>query len=210
MRDVGQQGHPVRALILDLGNVLIFHDNDRLFRELGAACNRTPAEVQHLIRESGAGERINTTDGPPISVYDAVAPAIDFPGGYAEFAAIWNGIFTPHVEMEPVIERLHGRTPLFVLSNTNPLHMEHIWATLPVLSRIDHVLTSYELGVTKPDQRIYERALAVVNVPAREAAFFDDLPQHVAGARAAGLRAFLFTDAVQFQRDLASCLPAGG
>ena len=44
----------------------------------------------------------------------------------------------------------------------------------------------------------------MAGVAPHEAAFFDDLPEHVEGARRAGLHAFLFTDAAGFTRDLAA------
>ena len=201
---------PVRALILDLGNVLIFHDNDRLDRELGAACGCPPGTIRAMIESAGAGRRINITDGPPQIVYEIVAPAIGFPGSFARFAAIWNSIFTPNDAIVPLIEAVSGRVPMFVLSNTNPLHMAYIRPRLPVLELFDAVLTSYELGTMKPEAAIYERALAVAGVAPDEAVFFDDLAGHVQGAERAGLRGFVFTDAAGFAADLTALglLPA--
>jgi FMN phosphatase YigB (HAD superfamily) len=191
----------VRALILDLGNVLIFHDNALLFRNLAAATGRTPDEIQYLIF-ADAGRSLDTVEGTAETVYRSVSRAIGFTGSFDKFAAIWNGIFTPHDAIVPVIAALRGRVPLVVLSNTNPLHMHHIRSVLPVLDQFDAVLTSYELGAMKPDTVVYHRALAAAGVDPHEAAFFDDLPRHVAGAEAAGLRGFLFTDTEGFTRDL--------
>jgi putative hydrolase of the HAD superfamily len=193
---------PIRALILDLGNVLIHHDNDRLYRELAAASAGEPAAVLKALSGSDIGRLINTTDGPPSLVYDAIAPAIDFRGSLADFSAIWNGIFTPYEAMAPVIEALHGRTRLLVLSNTNAMHMDFIRGQLPLLNAFDNVLTSYELGLMKPDAAIYRAALDVAGVVPNEAAFFDDVLGHVEGARLVGIHGFLFTDARRFIGDL--------
>lgn len=197
-----QSDRPIRALILDLGNVLIFHDNNQLYRELAAACGCPPAQVRATLQSAEMRRRINLTDGPPRTVYDSVAPAIGFPGDLAAFESIWNGIFRLNEPVFPVIEALHGSVPLLVLSNTNPMHMAYIRPRLPVLRRFEAVLTSHELGLMKPDHAIYEAALAAAGVPAAEAAFFDDLPGHVEGAEQAGLRGFLFNDLEQFTTDL--------
>jgi glucose-1-phosphatase len=151
---------------------------------------------------SEAGRRMNTTDGPPALVYELVAPAIGFPGGLEDFTAIWNGIFRPNDPVFPVIEALHGRVPLLVLSNTNAMHMAHLRRLLPVLDRFDAVLTSHELGLVKPDAAIYEAALLRAGVAPGEAAFFDDLPGHVEGARRVGMRGFVFSDVDGFVADL--------
>ncbi|MGD9890761.1 MAG: HAD family hydrolase [Dehalococcoidia bacterium] len=193
---------PIRALILDLGNVLIHHDNDRLYRDLADASAGEPAVVLDALRSEGVGRMINTTDGPPSLVYEAIAPAIGFRGDLVAFSAIWNGIFTPYAAMTPIIEALRGRVRLLVLSNTNAMHMDYIRAQLPVLDAFDAVLTSYELGMMKPEAAIYRAALSVAGVAPEEAAFFDDVLGHVEGARAAGIRGFLFTDARQFVQDL--------
>jgi FMN phosphatase YigB (HAD superfamily) len=190
--------------VFDLGNVLILHDNAKLFRELAEACGRPAAEVEQVIVASDAGRRINVTDGPPSLVYDLIAPAIGFPGGFAAFAAIWNGIFVPNEPVFPIIESLRGRVPLFVLSNANPLHMAYIRPRLPVLACFEAVFTSYELGAVKPDAASYERALARAGVAPAEAAFFDDLPGHVEGATRVGMRGYLFTDVPGLLRDLRS------
>jgi putative hydrolase of the HAD superfamily len=195
---------PPRALLLDLGNVLIFHDNARLFRELGAACGRSAAEAEAIIGQSDAGRGINVTDGPPRSVYDRIAPLIGFPGDFTAFSAIWNGIFTPNDAIAPLIEALHGRVALYVLSNTNPLHTDHILPLLPVLRFFDAVFTSHQLGLAKPDVAVYHAALARAGVGPHEAAFFDDAPGHVDGARRAGLRGFIYSSPEQFVADLAA------
>ena len=194
----------IRALILDLGNVLIFHDNERLYRELGAACGRPAGEIEAVITASATGRRINVTAGPPESVFETLAPVLGFPGSFTQFAGIWNGIFTPNDAIVPLIAALQGRVRLVVLSNTNPLHMAYIRPRLPVLDRFDGVLTSYELGMVKPEAAIYERAVDFAGVAPAEAAFFDDVRGHVRGAERAGILGFLFTDTAAFAADLAA------
>jgi putative hydrolase of the HAD superfamily len=192
---------PPRALILDLGNVLIFHDNDKLYRDLAVASGTTPDAVIAALN-SEAGRRMNITDGPPELVYEIVAPAIGFPGTVEEFAAIWNGIFRPNDAIVPMIEALHGRLPLVVLSNTNAMHMAHIRPVLPILERFDAVLTSHELGLVKPDAAAYLAAVSRAGVAPEESAFFDDVLGHVEGARRAGLRGYVFTEVEGFVADL--------
>jgi len=55
------------------------------------------------------------------------------------------------------------------------------------------MVVSWELGVLKPDARIYRIALERLGVPAGEALFVDDRPENVAGAEAVGMRGLVFT-----------------
>jgi putative hydrolase of the HAD superfamily len=57
---------------------------------------------------------------------------------------------------------------------------------------VDFVVISAEVGVRKPDPRIFEEALRRAGVAAGEAVHVGDLPEEdIEGARRAGLGAFL-------------------
>lgn len=62
-----------------------------------------------------------------------------------------------------------------------------------LLKHFDHTTLSFELRCTKPHRRIYEHAVEGLGVAADEALFLDDRPENVAGARAAGLKAELYS-----------------
>ncbi len=56
-------------------------------------------------------------------------------------------------------------------------------------------IASFEVHLTKPDIRIYRRLLDEQGIRPEETVFFDDMERNVEGARAAGIRGELFTDA---------------
>jgi len=68
------------------------------------------------------------------------------------------------------------------------------WTRSPLRERFDAVLFSYEIGVRKPDSRIYERALDLVGARPADAIFVGDggSDEH-RGARTVGLRTVLVT-----------------
>ena len=68
------------------------------------------------------------------------------------------------------------------------------WQRSPLCHRLDAVVFSYELGVRKPDPRIYERALDLLGVAPTEAIFVGDggSDEH-RGARAIGMTTVLVT-----------------
>jgi putative hydrolase of the HAD superfamily len=64
-------------------------------------------------------------------------------------------------------------------------------AIVGVLQFTDAVIISAEVGVEKPDARIFQLAVDALDVPASACTFVDDIPQHVEGARSLGIDAFL-------------------
>lgn len=73
------------------------------------------------------------------------------------------------------------------LSNTNPLHYDEHFRHWDETAGLEHRFFSYELGAVKPDREIYDRAVALVGVPAERVVFLDDNQINVDGALAAGL-----------------------
>ena len=70
----------------------------------------------------------------------------------------------------------------------------------------DVLVYSYEVGIQKPDRRIYEIACQRLGVPPAEVVFLDDLEANVVAARQVGMRAVLFQSTAQAITDVEACL----
>ncbi|MCP3058780.1 HAD family phosphatase [Myxococcus sp. K38C18041901] len=191
----------VKAVLLDLGNVLVFHDNALLFSRLGACARMSAAEVSQRLMGAGWTEaNRGTLDAEGIRKSVCGALGVDLP--MAEFAPLWSSHFTTHEAVLPRVESLIGRVKLVLVSNTNALHAAYLRPQLPLLRRFDALVMSCEVGFVKPEPDIYRIALERAGVEPREAAFFDDLPEFVEAADALGLRGQRFTTAAAFDAQL--------
>lgn len=199
---------PIESVLLDLGNVLVFHDDDRLIGRLAALGGRTPAAVAaalapvwdpcHRGRLSGAELRRAVGDAAGLSLDETT------------FAEVWSCHFRIHHEVLPLVEGLLGRVRVLLLSNTNAAHLEPLRPRLPILDRFDGLVLSYELGLAKPEPAIYHEALRRAGTPAARTAYFDDVEAYVRAARALGIQGQVFTDAPRFRDQLRALgLPAG-
>ena len=75
----------------------------------------------------------------------------------------------------------------------NAAEFAELWRPLiPLDELFDDVVDSCEVGMRKPDPRIYELALDRLGVGAHEAVFVDDAPGNVRAAVAVGLAGVLF------------------
>jgi glucose-1-phosphatase len=194
---------PPRALIFDLGNVLVFHDNGLLFQRLGARAGLAAPEAER--RLMGAGwTAANRGHLDPEGIRRGVCEALGVELPMEEFAPLWSCHFTVHEAVLPLVEALEGRVKRVLLSNTNDLHVAYLRPRLPLLQRFDAVLMSCEVGLVKPEPAFFQLALERAGCAPHEAAFFDDLPEYVEAANALGIRGHLFTTAPAFAAQLAA------
>jgi putative hydrolase of the HAD superfamily len=89
-----------------------------------------------------------------------------------------------------LLESLAGRFPLALITNGAPDSQREKLQSTGLESAFDAILISGELGIAKPDPRIFHLALDKLGVPAEAAWHIGDTPAtDVAGARAAGITA---------------------
>lgn len=193
----------IDTVLLDLGNVLLFHDNALLGRRFAEVAGLAPEQVERRLPEAFWAD-LNTGRLRDDAIRREVCTSLGVELTPEHFHALFNSHFTVHEAVLPRIERLVGRVRLGLLSNTNSEHAAWFLPRLPILRRFDAVLLSYEVGRAKPDPAFYAEGLRRLSASPEITAFFDDVPAYVEAARAMGIAGFVFTDAKTFGQQLAS------
>ena len=195
----------IEAVIFDLGNVLAFHDNAKLFRELAKLYGTTPEAMRARLEGSGIWERANKGQLKGDALRVALGERLGGPRPEPRaFVDAWSCHFTLNAPMIRHVERLAGKVRLVLLSNTHDLHVANLRPLIPVLEKFDALVLSCEVGCMKPEARIYAHAIEAARAPPSRAVFFDDVEAYVAGARKAGLHAHVFRDAAEVPAQLAA------
>jgi epoxide hydrolase-like predicted phosphatase len=84
---------------------------------------------------------------------------------------------------------------LTALVTNNALEFRDFWRrSIPLEELFHHVIDSSEVGLRKPDPRIFELALERLGVPAESAVFLDDYVGNVEAARRVGIQGVQVTD----------------
>jgi HAD superfamily hydrolase (TIGR01509 family) len=73
---------------------------------------------------------------------------------------------------------------------------------------VDVIIYSHEVGLAKPDPRIYALTSQRVGVQAQEIVFLDDAERNVATAAAFGFHAILYQNNAQAIAEIDRCLQA--
>lgn len=109
----------------------------------------------------------------------------------------------PDPAMFALVAELRGLVKVAVLSNS--------WAnTYPdnLAELVDAVVISGEVGLRKPDPKIYQLILDQLGLPARSCVFVDDAPVNTEAAAALGMTAIRHRDAASTRAELAALIPS--
>ncbi|MEW9549563.1 HAD family hydrolase [Nonomuraea sp. NPDC050783] len=104
-------------------------------------------------------------------------------------------------EVRALLAKAQERVPVILVTNAMDTVEEHL-DRLGLRYFADDLVSSYRVGVAKPDPRIYEIAAERAGVPPRRCLFVDDRPPNVAAAQALGMTGVHFRTAA----DLAAAL----
>ena len=178
----------IRAFLFDIGNVLVRFDFSRAVRAV-AALSDVADEADALHRMDAV--KLGYEDGQ-ISRADFLHEAfriLGYRGTEAQFIAAWQGIFTENEPMTSLVRALRGKFPLFLLSNTNDMHVEGLFRDFPVFAHFTGATYSHEAKASKPHRPIYEIACRTHGLDPRTTFFIDDLAANIATAREIGFHA---------------------
>jgi putative hydrolase of the HAD superfamily len=193
-----------KAIIFDLGKVLVHFDFKVGYRELEGLCPYPAAEIPKRIAPTGLVYRFETGLIEPQDFVAEFSRILDLHIGYDRFCSIWGNIFGETLVPESMLEGLAARYRLLLLSNTNAIHFETIRQNYPLIRHFHDLILSYEVKAMKPRPEIFHAAVARAGCRPEECFFTDDMQQFVDGARSVGIDAVQFQSVEQLEEELRS------
>ena len=181
--------------------------------DLGQVCFRTHQERCYLVWEDMAGIRPGSVsrDFPLDDQYEEYERGTMSGRSYAEYFCMLNELSLNFAEwregwtamfgelIEPTLDtikqmRISGLT-VVALSNTNATHVEY-WKELypELVDCFDHMYLSNEIGMRKPEPRVFEYVLVQHNTEPFQAIFFDDKLEYTNAGKRVGIESILFDD----------------
>jgi putative hydrolase of the HAD superfamily len=193
-----------RAIIFDLGKVLVHFDFQLGYRALEGLCPYSAAEIPRLLAATGLVERLEKGWIEPRDFVGRISEVLGLTVDYEEFCRIWSCIFRQTLVPDSMLEGLAARYRLLMLSNTNAIHFQSIRENYPLLRHFHGLILSYEVNSMKPQPAIFQAALAMAGCRPEECFYTDDIPEYVAAARQLGIDAVQFESSEQLQREMAA------
>jgi putative hydrolase of the HAD superfamily len=177
----------MRAFLFDIGNVLVRLEFARGLRAVAALSE--VADEHEVIGRVNAVKLLYEDGQIPRSEFLREATRLlKFRGTEGDFIAAWQGIFSANEPMHDLVRRLHRRYPLYLLSNTNCLHVEGLFRDFPIFECYTGATYSHVVRASKPNAAIFEIACRDHGLVPEETFFIDDLAENIETARRLGFQ----------------------
>jgi 2-haloacid dehalogenase len=183
------------AVVFDLGGVLIDWNPRYLYRTL---FDGDDAAMEHFLAHVCSPAWNHRQDAGRSFADGCAELSREFPDARPLIEA-WRERFDetmagPIAGTVEILAALRERgVPLYALSNWSAETFPIARARFDFLAWFDGIVISGELGVAKPDGRIFAHLLETYGLRPGTTVFVDDLPANTAAASAAGMHPILFT-----------------
>jgi putative hydrolase of the HAD superfamily len=191
-----------RAILFDLGRVLVHFDFQRVYRKLEGMCPHAASEIPKRFAETRLAERFETGLIESRDFHAEVRQILGLNVDFDAFCALFCEIFTDILVPDGLVGELAGRYRLVLLSNTNAIHFEMVRRTYPILRHFHAFCLSYEVKAMKPNPKIYQAAVEMAGCLPEECFYTDDIAKYVEGAQRLGIDAVQFAGAEQLQQEM--------
>ena len=192
----------IKAVIFDLGNVLVNYDVKKAARRFSEAGGISQLRIWAHFFLSKFEQAYTRGEISTMEFYREASRVFKKPVSYKTFKHYWNDIFWENPGMDKLLSRIKKHYPLYLISNTNSMHFTYIKKNFKLLRHFDRKFPSHEVRARKPDLKIYRRVLKKVRLKPQETVFIDDMKSFIQGARKAGMHAIRFRTRPQLIKDL--------
>lgn len=180
-------GKIIKAIVFDLGNVLIPFDYSIAVKRLNAkeenlgetfmAFYKTNYELHRSFERGDLSEEEFI-----IKMLNALQNKID----EETFCKIYSEIFTVNGNVASLLPELKQNYKLVLLSNTNAIHKKYGWEQYEFIKYFDKLILSHEVNAVKPEEKIYKTVETCTGFQPEAHIFIDDILEYVEGAKKLG------------------------
>ena len=200
-------GSRFKAIIFDIGRVLVRVDVESSMRGLANGIQLSPAEIWSAIEKDPHWPDWQEGRMTPRDWHLHLVKRLGGKLTFEEFREAWNRALDPKpLQPEGLFERLAKRCRLGLLSNTDPIHVAHLEQTYSFFRHVPAGARTYScvVGASKPNPLIFSHALRAVKSRAEETVFIDDIEGYVEAARRLGLTGIHYRGPEELAEELAN------
>lgn len=187
----------VKNLIFDLGGVILDLSVDHTLESFSSLSGLSKERIQEIYYSEAGFLAYEKGEIDDDAFREFVRKTFSIQADDATIDESWNAMLRgiPPVKLD-LLTRLREPFRVFLLSNTNSIHVHHInnvmLRNIPGARNLEHYFDrayySHTMGKRKPDAEIFEQVLEENDLDPRETLFLDDYAINIEGANAVGIR----------------------
>jgi putative hydrolase of the HAD superfamily len=184
----------IKAVFFDLGGVILRTEFQAPRQHLAERLGMEYEDLVKLVFDSPSSIKASHGEISDKEHWAVVTKRLKRPASETE--SIREEFFAGDVVDHTIVEFLRSLRPRYyvgLISNSWPDLRDYI-ARQGFDDAFDHMVISGEVGVMKPEARIYQIALEQAGVSPNEAVFVDDVYENIEGCEKAGIRGIHFKD----------------
>jgi len=183
----------IRAVLFDLGGVILRTEHEAPRQHLAGRLGVEYDELDRLVFQSETSRKASLGEISEEDHWRAVTKRFKWSGGPLEFRDEFFAGDALDRGLIAFLQSLRGSVKTGLVSNAwsglRQYILDHKFE-----DAFDVMVISAEVGVVKPNPKIYQMTLDQLGVSPNEAVFVDDFIENVKGAQAVGMSAIHFKD----------------
>lgn len=199
---------PPRAVVFDLGKVLLDFDYHIAARTLSPHSRLPAVEFKQVIDQSPLLHQYES-GGISTAQFEAeVRQLTGYSGPASHFRDAFADIFAEIPDMIALHRALRDRgIPTYIFSNTNEIAVGHIRDRFPFFRHFDGFVLSYEIGVMKPAPNAYAAVERLTGASGPDLLYLDDRTENIVAGARRGWRTILHADPGVTRAEVSRHLP---
>lgn len=197
----------MKAIIFDLGNVLLSIDLDLTYQAFSAFSTYDATTIGQKIQQEGLWVPYESGKQTDQEFREHIRFHLDLNCTDAEFDEAFSALLLSyHTGVYEWILSLKSRFSLYLLSNTSSIHAKR-FTQVPLVPSgenlfglFDQVYFSFDMGLVKPDTAIYEQVIREQNLQVQEVLFFDDNVANIKSTKGLGIASYLIDPAKDYSQ----------
>ena len=184
----------IRAVLFDMGGVIVRTEYQAPRQHLAERLGMEYDDLVKIVFDSDSGYKVSIGVITADEHWASVLKRLKRPA--SEMEAIRHEFFAGDIIDRTLVDflrSLRGKYKTGLISNAWGDLREYI-VREKFDDAFDHMIISAEVGVVKPEAKIYQIALEQVGVKPNEMVFVDDFAVNIAGCEKVGIKGILFKD----------------
>lgn len=181
------------AVVFDLGNVLLPINLDLTYAAFASYTHYFSAEeIKYITEQESLWLPYESGLISCAQFRDSICTRFQMECSDAEFDHAFAALLLDFpADVVSLVEEVKLNFPIYLLSNTSRIHSRLFLQKESLFSKFDSLHLSYEMGLSKPDKRIYQQVVDANVLHDKQIIFFDDNSSNVQSANEFGWDAVL-------------------